>query len=416
MRALLLFLFLASTAYADRALVVGIDRYPFLRHQANLLGAVNDANLMARRLKDMGFQVELLTDEKATLAGLRQALQRQARQLEPGERFVLYFAGHGTLADVAYLLPFDSAEGKLATDLSEHELKKLLAALPTNERTVLLDACFSESFLASRGLGLARRNRFYPKATARSVSPQGDTPALGSEQVIYFVASRQNQGAREDELGGKMHGVFTYYLADALLQPQPLLWGDLQARVSTRVAAHLGDEQHPTLTPGAAERPVFGGSAPAAEPQSANLWELYHRDRPDPARLELRMQPDRSQLKVGEKLRFTVEVGSPGYLVLLEHGVSGRIQRLYPLTGGLEAARVSPGRIEIPGPEQAFAPDRPGLERVRAFLLESPEEARALLDAYQAVDYASFARALESRQVAPGGGRWTSELNFEVRL
>lgn len=413
-------LLLTQTALADQALVIGIDRYPFLRSDAALLGAVNDANMMAERLGKLGFEVEVLTNDGAKLADIRQAFARQRAELEPGERFVFYFAGHGTLSDQPYLLPFDSEEGNLKSDLGEVELHRLLSQLPAQDRTVILDACFSESFLAWRGLGLAQRSRFYSKAPSRGLTPNGDEPVMSQAPVIYFVASRENEGAREDEFEGQVHGVFTYYLCSALLQPRPT-WGNLQATVSARVAQHLADQQHPTLTAGASKKPVFGGELPAADrPVASNLWELFHADAPDPKRMSLQMEPNRSALSVGEKLRFTVDVRTPGYLVLLEHGVSGKVQRLFPLTNQLEAAQVKPGRIDIPGPELAFSPDRPGVERVRAFLLESPEEARQLLDAYDMVegaDYAAFARALEGfSSPATGAGRWTSELNFEVRL
>lgn len=416
---LLLVLLLAQSALADRALVIGIDRYPYLRRDATLRGAVNDARLMAERLTRLGFKVEVLTDEQARLESIRQAFAREKSELKPNERFVFYFAGHGTLADQPYLLPFDSRENTFQLDLSEKELHKLLGGLPAEDRTVVLDACFSESFLSSRGLGLTQRSRFYSKAPSRGLGPQGDQPVMEQEPVIYFVASRENEGAREDEFEGAVHGVFTYYLASALLQPRPT-WGSLQAAVSARVAQHLEDQQHPTLSAGACRLPVFGGDPPPPEkPVASNLWELFHADQADPSRLSLAMAPDRSALAVGEKLRFTVQIGTPGYLVLLEHGVSGKIQRLYPLSNNLEAARVNPGKVEIPGSQQAFAPDRPGVERVRAFLLESPEEARQLLEAYQTVDgadYQAFARCLEGREVTPGPNRWTSELNFEVRL
>lgn len=419
-RLLLLLLLLSQGALADRALVVGVDRYPFLRPGATLRGAVNDANLMAERLRSLGFEVEVLTDDQAKIESIRQAFARQKAALKPNERFVFYFAGHGTLSDQPYLLPFDSQDRTFKGDLSETELHKLLADLPARYRTVILDACFSESFLASRGLGLSQRSRYYPKAPARGLTAQGDQPAITQASVTYFVASRENEGAREDEFQGVVHGVFTYYLASALLQPRPT-WGNLQAVVSARVAQHLEDQQHPTLTGGAYKRPVFGGEPPPSnQPVASNLWELFHADVADPSRLSLAMSPNRSALSVGEKMRFTVDVRTPGYLVLLEHGVSGKIQRLFPLSNSLEAARVQPGKIEIPGPEQAFAPDRPGVERIRAFLLESPEEARQLLDAYETVDgadYSAFARALEQRPVTtPAEGRWTSELNFEVRL
>ncbi|HXE73741.1 MAG TPA: caspase family protein, partial [Candidatus Nitrosotenuis sp.] len=58
---LVLTLWLCTPAWADKALVVGVDHYPDLRGEARLSGGANDARLMAEKLGEMGFEVVLLT-------------------------------------------------------------------------------------------------------------------------------------------------------------------------------------------------------------------------------------------------------------------------------------------------------------------------------------------------------------------
>ena len=58
--------FMAGTAQADRAVVVGINEYPKLAQGSNLEGCVNDAKGIETTLKAQGFEVVSLTNEQAS--------------------------------------------------------------------------------------------------------------------------------------------------------------------------------------------------------------------------------------------------------------------------------------------------------------------------------------------------------------
>lgn len=79
-----------QAARADRALVVGINRYPGYADM-DLSGPVNDATAMRTVLKKQGFVVTMLTDRQATRQGVLQALQNLRVQMQPHERLVFYF-------------------------------------------------------------------------------------------------------------------------------------------------------------------------------------------------------------------------------------------------------------------------------------------------------------------------------------
>lgn len=456
-----LVLLLAGPAGADEALVVGLDRYPTLRPEAALSGGVNDARLMATRLERAGFQVTMLTDAQATRDAILGALQAARSRNGPEDRFVFYFAGHGTGGDEAWLLPSDSVEGSFERDLSAAQLHEAVRAVPAGQRTVLLDTCFSKLFSGARGLGTAMRTRNYQKVASRGLAPLDSTatrpdstahlsaagPAGGPQvaatpprvsvpatpprdEVVYFVASRRDEAAQEDEFGGEVHGVFSYYLASRLLSNR-LVWSDLQAEVGSLVAERTGDTQHPTLTPGFADSLVFGGPPrvaaapdPPAPSGGGDAWAAFNRDQVDPGRLDLSMRPGRSTVAVGDLLSFTIRTGMDGYLVVAERGVSGNINLLYPRAPDVEAARVSAGEaITIPHAGHAYSPDRPGTERVRALLFGSRDEAAAFLGAFRAApsDLASFVRAMKGRDLrlvptarGMGGGTYTADVFFQV--
>ena len=132
-------------AHADHALVIGVNEYPKLATGSNLEGCVNDANTMETSLKAHGFQVTLLTNEGATHAAVLVALDRMKRASTPAERFVFYFAGHGTIASdgSSALLAHDAGERSETGDVTRDELYGAIRAVPARSRTVLLDSCFA---------------------------------------------------------------------------------------------------------------------------------------------------------------------------------------------------------------------------------------------------------------------------------
>jgi hypothetical protein len=79
------------------ALVIGIDKYEI----SPLLGCVKDAERFRDALINYsGFRqenIEMLTDEAATYKAILQTIVRHYQKAQPGDLFVFYFSGHGTL-------------------------------------------------------------------------------------------------------------------------------------------------------------------------------------------------------------------------------------------------------------------------------------------------------------------------------
>lgn len=96
---------LAPVMAQDRhALVIGNSRY---EHADPLRNAGNDAQLIARSLRQIGFKVELLQD--ATLTQMIAAATTLGRRLGRGDIAFVYFAGHGVQhAGDNYLIPVDA--------------------------------------------------------------------------------------------------------------------------------------------------------------------------------------------------------------------------------------------------------------------------------------------------------------------
>src|SRR4051812_3743883 len=72
---------------ADQAIVVGIQKYPYLSEESNYLeGCVNDAGDMATALKGYGFKVTPLTNEKATKQAILRTIASLGGRMKPEER------------------------------------------------------------------------------------------------------------------------------------------------------------------------------------------------------------------------------------------------------------------------------------------------------------------------------------------
>lgn len=425
-------LWLPGAARADRAVVVGVERYASLPAGANQLkGCVDDARLMKTALERYGFVVTLLADAQATKRGILEALNKTSGVIGPNERFVFYFAGHGTDMPRPSLLPSDALEDRDTNHLTRDELYRAVMAVPARGRTVLLDSCFSGGM--ARSLSRLQRERpqararYYPTRTtrgARSPVPVNNQDTnqniAGSGDVCYYVAALGNEKAMEDNFNGAHHGVFTYFLV-AQLDGKEDPWKRIHTAVKGKVVDFLFDWQHPTLSPALyLETPVFDSknaeptkTSPPPAPPTA--WDTYNSDYPDPARVSVTMQPDKTTVVVGERFRFAARVGVDGYLVLLERDVEGRVYRLFPKNGRLDSARVRAGQV-VRIPEIAYNADTPGTEHIKAILFTGRDKAAALLSALPkgetGVPLAGMKRLQEVRsEDAPF---YTSEIAFEV--
>ncbi|MFZ1814276.1 MAG: caspase family protein [Rhizobiaceae bacterium] len=122
------------------ALVVGNSQYEFA---AELRNPANDANSMAERLSNLGFEVikGIDLDERA----MRQSINDFAKAVTDSDVALLFYAGHGLQVDGQnYILPIN-AELKNEIDLQFQgvNLNFLLRIMESPQRTsiVLLDAC-----------------------------------------------------------------------------------------------------------------------------------------------------------------------------------------------------------------------------------------------------------------------------------
>ena len=170
---------LTSTPAAEKriALVIGNSAYQNIAHLDN---PKNDAMLMARTLKELGFTLigdgaQLNLDKVA----LDAAVESFGRQLQGAQVALFYYAGHGVqLRGSNYLVPINANPTREAdVDFQMMDVNLVLRQMRgsgTRLNLVILDACSNNPFggrgLRSLGAGLAQMRA--PEGTLISYATQ----------------------------------------------------------------------------------------------------------------------------------------------------------------------------------------------------------------------------------------------------
>lgn len=207
-----------APAWADArlALVVGNADY---QKVPKLKNPGSDADLMAGRLKGMGFEVDRLTDgTKASLSVAIRDFGRRIAAAGPGATVLVYYAGHGMQDDKQsnYIIPIDAdlqVQADLATEaISLDALMKMLEQSNVKVGIVVLDACRDNPLPnrtrgGKRGLAVEERQGLYiafstaPNAVAldgdgahspyaEALAAEIATPGVEIEAVFKNVRSR----------------------------------------------------------------------------------------------------------------------------------------------------------------------------------------------------------------------------------
>ncbi len=390
--------FISLSAQADKALVIGVNRYPNLKN-ADLDGCINDSAKIAEVLKKRGFAVNRL--ENPTYGEIIVALSDIREACKPDEKFLFYFAGHGTkvVSGNGVLLPSDAQDDREDHYLTGQKLSAMIRAVPAKSRTVFLDACFAEA-VRVKSFKKRGKSRYYRNAKARGEAREGNpapaesgddnVPILPGDTISCFAAASRSQTAEEDEFEGTSHGIFTYYLSRQLLKlKEDMTWGEFQSQVTGEVSSRaLPHDQTPIFFPSEnSKRTVFAPSegvpVPATKQTEKTAWELFNQDYKDVSRILVKISPNRGTLVVGQQVSFEFSLGKTGgYLVVLEKDTDDRIYVMYPPSKKASDTAVKPGTLyRFPDEGHTVQPDAPGTERVKAFLFRSMADAKGFLNA-----------------------------------
>jgi DNA helicase HerA-like ATPase len=227
----------AQTPERREALVLGNAAY----RDAPLKNPVNDARLLAAKLKELGFDV--IARENATLGQIASAVAEFAGRLTPDTAALVYFAGHGVQSRGRnYLIPIDAApNNETELEFQAVDVGRLTEELDRAQPRIsflILDACRNNPFErrlrgAARGLAAvdAARGALIAYATAPgSVASDGDgangpyteelvrafaIPNLMAEAVFKRVTAaveRRTNGQQTPWTSSSLRGDFVFNL------------------------------------------------------------------------------------------------------------------------------------------------------------------------------------------------------------
>ncbi len=227
-----------GTGSRRMALCIGIDQY----QRSPLAGCVADAKLWKSTLSDLGYAVDLLTNQQATARRIRESVSNLVRSSRPGDHLVLQFAGHGTqftdtdgdeslggsevLDECLCAVDCDFAEDGLVID---DELRMIIETLPEGvSMTCFFDCCHSGSatrmalMMASTSRSGDRRSRFlepsnHMKKVYRNRVGQireNASRAPARQRDVLFSACRSTELAYESNRQGDFTRIATRVLAE----------------------------------------------------------------------------------------------------------------------------------------------------------------------------------------------------------
>jgi hypothetical protein len=209
-----------SEAVASRphkALVIGVQKYLY---EKSLFNPTRDAEEMTRTLKELGYQVTTLVNEKTTSAEIRVEIDRYIKNLAPGDVSVFYFSGHGYMHQGNNFLAAADAGGPNAIDVNLAQLIEDISQRSPRASILLLDACSSWPKGADRN-GLGHLNRDI-KGT-----------------LVAYAAS---PGQIALDLPPGQHGLFTLYLLKNLRNQESI--STIMVKVRKDVVDYVEKRNH----------------------------------------------------------------------------------------------------------------------------------------------------------------------------
>jgi hypothetical protein len=235
------------------AVVIGISRYKSI---LSLKYAANDAREFYRYLAEVNGvpkdHIWLLLDEEATLDNLKSILGTQLRrQAGKDDMVIIYLAGHGATEKDAtspdgdglekYILPYNANPKDLyASAMPMSEVARIFNRISSERLVFISDTCYSG---ASGG-------RTVPILGARANVSGAflDRISQGKGRVIITASDANEVSVEKDDL---KHGVFTYYLLEALRgqgdtdKDGVITVDEVYRYVSMKVPQATGQDQHP---------------------------------------------------------------------------------------------------------------------------------------------------------------------------
>jgi Caspase domain/Domain of unknown function (DUF4384) len=390
--AFLISLVFASTSYAaDRALIVGIEKYRDPRVPGTP-GCEADARAMEHLIKSVYkfTEAKILINEEATASNIERWFRSWLiAGTQPGARVFFFYAGHGSqIADDngderkedgkdETLAPYDVDPISGANMIRDDLFDEMIGKLSGRRAVLIFDSCHSGT--VSRGVpklkdfargGGARYlptpEQFAELEAAPSRGGGGYVVKTRTERdlvlenefvepnrfsamsgAVIISAATDQQVVYPMPVNGQYRGALSYLLTESLQRNQPRL-RDLAADTmkqirQLQITGKLDGNQQPVFT-------ITNNTLLADKPLFAT-WEetpiIALSNRLSPIKIQLRDKENKSAYRIGEKITYEVTTDAPGYLYLIVFSRQNVATCIFPNSEDLNNM-TSPGAIRIP--------------------------------------------------------------------
>ncbi|PIE12046.1 MAG: hypothetical protein CSA72_02735 [Rhodobacterales bacterium] len=370
----------APTAAEDRALIIGVDKYPHLAESLQLIGSANDAKTMERVARDVFniSSVRTLVDGEATAQGIVATIESFLIEgTSVGDRVLISYSGHGAQildedGDEAdqrdeVLVPFDATLTKtgISNIVTDDQMHNLLSRLNGRSVMLVLDSCNSGTM--TRDLNPASiPGRYvpnpadtYPGAQVAIAHRLETTPFESFSNVMAWTAVTAQEVAHVDETTPEnaAQGVFTRRFAEGLEGAADVngngkisvaeLFGHLRASSAEycRHAPCASGSMTPTLEAPTGSMGLdllswAGFSETPSGPNDVSPSDLLPQQQPSNVFLDLL---PRKNMRVGDVWRARVTAPDGGYLILLDVRNNGGVVQLFPSVCEHNSRKIQPG-------------------------------------------------------------------------
>lgn len=252
------------------ALVIGIDDYTV---ENRLQGAVADAQDISQALQKLrAQQVEVLLNQQASKARIRNTWQALVQKSKPGDTLIFTFSGHGAQIvelnsgeerdqkdEILVLANYNHQHKTIEHDaIVDNEWRQWLSQVKADRTVItLFDACHSGTLTRSAQTATPMTYRGLTPMNQKARRPLNfptDEVAVGQlPNEVYIGGTTDDQLVPEITLNGQQRGALSYYFADALRGgadsngDKQLSIGELRAHLVRQVPVATNDSQHPEV-------------------------------------------------------------------------------------------------------------------------------------------------------------------------
>ncbi|MBI1281703.1 MAG: protein kinase [Anaerolineaceae bacterium] len=252
-----------------RALIVGIEEYTVLN---KLNYAKNDALAINEALSEYNFQFgcELLTNEEATVAAVRNQFRNLFSDADDDAIIIFFFAGHGVYIDGSTFLVTLDKEDSIEDSL---DLRRLIDIV-TKYRKASQSCIFILDCCHSGALGLENMTV--------SLDAIQDAIVYSSTSITLIASAEASKIAKESD--EYRQGVFSHFLFDGLLGAAANNQGEITVSTLGEYVSKCMSEFHPDQkivlkTTYVGQSPILGaGFTPRHQIEIAKLGEAQLQD------------------------------------------------------------------------------------------------------------------------------------------